>query len=227
MSLRVSTILVGWIFLIPTFSAWAHRPYERVAGTFQRADGTSISVVRHHVDGIIASDPVSIQFRLPEGVEIARTPHVFDAVLRSVPSGTEVYQYRNTWFPVASRVDFFDGYRLTDITSERRLPSAVVHFADHWGAYGVVVACGGILVALYRGLRSMRYRGWPSWIQWMGNAALAVAVYSFGFLVLFNSPVSPLVICGMGLAVWAAVRVWNERATRRVPDNVDENPPMV
>lgn len=214
MSLRVSTVLVGWIFLIPMFSAWAHRPYERVTGTFQRADGTSISVVRHHVDGIFASDPVSIQFRLPEGVEIARTPHVFDAVLRPVPLGIEVYQYKNTWIPFASRVDFFDGYRLADITSERCLRSAVVHFADHWGAYGVVVVFGGILVALYRGLRSMRYRGWPAWIRWMGNATLAGAVYSFGLFVLFNSPVSPGVILGLGLAVWAGVRVRNEREIR-------------
>src|SRR5262245_40650713 len=107
--------------LLSTFPAFAHRPYERGAGTFERADGEVISIVRHYVDGIIAADPVSIQFRLPDGTKLAHTLHVFDAVVRPLGSGVEVYQFRSTWLPVASRVESFDGYELKDITSARQL----------------------------------------------------------------------------------------------------------
>src|ERR1044072_9042576 len=58
----------------PASSAFAHRPYERAVGTFERNDRTTISIVRHYVDGIVAADPVSIQFRLPGGTEVAKTP---------------------------------------------------------------------------------------------------------------------------------------------------------
>jgi hypothetical protein len=141
------------VILIPAFPAFAHRPYERVAGTFQRADGTAISIVRHHVDGIIAADPVSIQFRLPDGTEMAHTPHIFDAVVRPVPSAVEVYQFRTTWLPVASRVDIFDGYELKDITSSRRFTSLLVHFAGHWVAYLIMAGCAVFFASLYFALR--------------------------------------------------------------------------
>jgi hypothetical protein len=119
-------------------------------GTFQRADGTAISIVRHHVDGIIAADPISIQFRLPDGAEVAHTPHIFDAVVRPVKSGVEVYQFRTTWLPIASRVDLFDGYQLKEITSSRRASSLIVHFTGHWVGYVIAggtcsIFCGLIL----------------------------------------------------------------------------------
>ena len=62
------------IFSLSLCQTFAHRPYERAAGTFQRADGTSIAIVRHYVDGILMGDPVSIRFRLPDGLKLPGRP---------------------------------------------------------------------------------------------------------------------------------------------------------
>ncbi len=196
-----------WVFLLAAISAFAHRPYERVAGTFQRADGTAISVVRHHVDGIIAADAVSIQFRLPDGAEIARTPHIFDAVVQPVSSGVEVYQFRTTWLPVASRVDSFDGYELKDITSSRLGRSFRVHFTGHWVGYLVTGGLAAFFVALYFALLSMPKRGRRAALRWLGSAFVGVAGYLLAYDILVFEPVSPFVLGGCGVIVWALIRV--------------------
>ncbi len=86
-------LYAGWVcgLLLPAASAFAHRPYERVAGSFERSDGVSIAIARHYVDGIMGRDPVSIQFRLPNGREIVCTPHTGDAVVRPITGGVEIY----------------------------------------------------------------------------------------------------------------------------------------
>jgi hypothetical protein len=195
------------VILLPAFPAFAHPPYERVSGTFQRVDGTPISIVRHHVDGIIAADPVSIQFRLPDGAGLAHTPHVFDAVVRSVPFGVEIYQFRTTWLPFASRVDSFDGYELKDITSSRRARSFLVHFTGHWVGYLVTGGLAAVFVALYFALRSMPKRGWRAALRWLGFAFVGVAGFLFAYYILVFEPVSPLVLGGCGSIVWALIRV--------------------
>jgi hypothetical protein len=191
-------------FLLPTTSALAHRPYERVAATFQRVDGTTISIVRHHVDGIIAADPVSIQFRLPDGTEVAQTPHIFDAVVRPVASGVEVYQFRTTWLPMASRVNSFDGYELKDITSTRRASSFLVHFTGHWVSYLVAGGFAAFFVTLYFGLRAMPKRGWRGALRWVGFAFMALAGSLYAYDILIFEPVSPFVLAGCG-AISAAL----------------------
>jgi len=194
------------VILLAAFSAFAHQPYERVAGTFQRADGTTISIVGHHVDGIIAADPVSIQFRLPDGTLVARTPHTFDAVVRPVPSAVEVYQFRTTWLPVASRVDTFDGYELKDVSSSRRFTSPLVHFAGHWVAYLVAVALGLFFAGLYLALRAMPKRGWRGVLRWVGFAFVGVAGSLYAYDMLVFEPVSPLVLGACGAIVLVFIR---------------------
>jgi hypothetical protein len=203
---RSSTLLVCLV-LLSTTPALAHRPYERVAGTFQRADGTSISIVRHWVDGILGADPVSIQFRLPDGAEIARTRHIFDAVVQPVGSGVEVYQFRTTWLPVASRVDGFDGYRLTDITSSRRARSIAVHFVGHWVGYLVTGGLAAFLGVLWNALRSMPNRGWRAAFRWVGFAFVGFAGFFFVYDLLVFEAVSPPVLGACGVIVWALVRL--------------------
>ena len=202
---RPFALLICGVLLSAT-SAHAHRPYERLAGTFQRADGTAISIVRHHVDGIIAADPVSIQFRLPDGAEIAHTPHIFDAVVQPVASGVEVYQFRTTWLPVASRIDSFDGYELKDITSSRRARSFLVHFTGHWVGYLVTGGLAASFVALYFALRSMPKRGWRATLRWLGFAFVGVAGFLLAYDILVFEPVSPLVPSGCGVIIWALIR---------------------
>jgi hypothetical protein len=177
--------------LLAATTAFAHRPYERVAGTFQRADGTVISIVRHHVDGIIAADPVSIRFRLPDGTEVMHTPYIFDAIARPVTSGIEIYQFRTTWLPIASRVDLFDGYQLKDITSSRRANSLVVHFAGHWVGYLVAGGFAALFVALYFGLRAMPKRGSRAALRRLGITLVGVAGFFSPTTFLYLSPFHP------------------------------------
>jgi hypothetical protein len=206
MRVRSSYACLVCVILLPSFPAFAHRPYERVSGTFQRADGAAISIVRHHVDGITAADPVSIQFRLPDGVEVAHTQYVFDAVVRPVPSGVEIYQFRTTWLPVASRVESFDGYELKDITSSRRAGSLLVHFAGHWVAYLVKGGFAGFFISLYFGLHAMPKRGWRVVLQWVGFAFVGLAGSLLAYDILVFEPVSPVVLGGCGVIVWALIR---------------------
>lgn len=91
--------------------------------------------MRYYVDGIVIADPVSIQFRLPDGAEIAHTQRASDAVVRRVSDGLEIYQFPHNLLPVAERVDFFDGYKLKDITAGQRLFSLLVHLAEHRTGY--------------------------------------------------------------------------------------------
>jgi hypothetical protein len=156
--------------MLTSWTAFAHRPYDRAAGTFERRDGIAVSIVRHYIDGIFFADPVSIQFRLPDGTNVASTPYVFDAVLRAVPSAVEVYQFPSTWVPIAGRVDRFDGYDLRNITPERRLISPFIHLAGHWVEYLVVFGLGMIFVALYLALRAIPKRGWRVPLRWTGFA---------------------------------------------------------
>lgn len=203
---RPCALLICGVLLAAT-SAFAHRPYERGAGTFQRADGTAITIVRHHADGIIVADPVSIQFRLPDGAEVARTPHIFDAVVKPVASGVEVYQFWNPWIPVASRVGSFDGYELKDITSSRRAGSFLVHFTGHWVDYLVTGGLAAFFMVLYFALRLMPTRGWRGALRRLGFAFVGVAGFLLGYDILVIEPVSPLVLGGCGAIVWAFIRV--------------------
>jgi hypothetical protein len=158
------------------------------------------------VDGIIAADPVSIQFRLPDGTEVARTPHIFDAVVRPVPSAVEIYQFRTTWLPIASRVDTFDGYELKGISSSRRFTSPLVHFAGHWVAYLVAVGLGVFFVGLYFALRALPKRGWRAALRWVGFSFVGVAGFFYAYDMLFLEPISPLVLGGFGAIVWVLIR---------------------
>jgi len=191
-SFLMSMMLMAW-------PAFAHRPYDRAAGRFERRDGTTVSIVRHYVDGIFFADPVSIQFRLPGGTNVAQTPYIFDAVVRAGPSAVEVYQFPSTWVPIAGRVDRFDGYDLRNITPERRLISPFVHLAGHWVEYLVILCLGTIFVALYLALRAIPKRGWRIPMRWTGFALIGFpgSLYAYGILVF--EPVSPLILALVGV----------------------------
>jgi hypothetical protein len=193
--MRLSAYL-SYLILLPAFPALAHPPYERVAGTFSRPDGITISIVRHYVDGIIAADPVSIHFRLPDGTDVAHTPHTFDAITRSVPSGVEIYQFPTTWLPVASRVDKFDGYGLKEITTSKRPASPFVHFADHWLAYLVATGLAAFFTALYSALRIMPRHGWRGVMRTAGLVFVMLAAGLLAYDIMIFEPVSPFVLIG-------------------------------
>jgi hypothetical protein len=214
MGVRIPRGSLVCVILLGAFPALAHRPYENVAGTFQRGDGTVISIVRHRVDGIFFADPVSIQFRLPDGTQLAQTPHIFDAVVRPVPSAVEVYQFRTTWLPIASRVDVFDGYDLKDITANRRLISPLFHFVGHWVAYLVAVGFGMIFAGLYSALRAMpKQSGWAV-LRWFGFALVGAAGCFYAYDILVFEPVSPLILAGCGVIFVALFHFFRKKATR-------------
>lgn len=192
-------MLTAW----PTF---AHRPYDRAAGTFERRDGTAVSIVRHYVDGIFFADPVSIQFRLPDGTNLASTPYVCDVVVRAVPTAIEVYQFPSTWVPIAGRVDRFDGYDLKNITSERRFISPFVHLGGHWVAYLVVVGLAVIFVGSYSALREIPKRGWRVALRWAGFAFVSFVGSLCAYDILVFEPVSPPILALVFAALFGFVR---------------------
>jgi hypothetical protein len=199
------------VLVLLAWPALAHRPYDRPAGTFQREDGTTISIVRHYVDGIMFADPVSIQFRLPNGSNVAETPRIIDAVLRTVPSAVEVYQFPSTLVPIASRVDRFDGHKLHSITTERRLISVFVHLAGHWVAYLAVAGLGVLLVRLYLALRGIPKHGWRLALRWTGLGLVCFAGSLFAYDVLLFEPVSPLILGFAGAVVIGALRFFRRK----------------
>ena len=168
-------------------------------------------IVRHYVDGIVAADPVSIQFRLPDGAAVAHTSHVFDAIVRQTVSGIEVYQFRNILLPVASRVESFDGYDLNDITSSRRLLSLQIHFTGHWVAYLVTIGFAVVLGALYVALQAIPERGWRRRVRLIGLVFVSIAGYFFVYGIVIFSPVSPLVLGGGGAILFAFYRMIRRR----------------
>ncbi len=152
------------------------------------------------------ADPVSIQFRLPDGAEVAQTPLAFDAIVCPVESGVEVYQFWN-WIPVASHVESFDGYVLKDITSSRRFFSILVHFSGHWIAYLVALGLWAFFASFNVALHAIPKQGWCAAVRWVGFAFLGV-VGSFCFYgVLMFGPASPLVLGACFVIVRALVRV--------------------
>jgi hypothetical protein len=214
MDIRQLHIYLTCTFLLASSPAFAHAPYEHAAGTFQRRDGTSISIVRQYRDGIFGADPVSIEFRLSDGTQVAHTPEVFDAVVHRLPSGLEVYQFKTTWLPVASRVQIFDGYALKDITSSRRYVSPFIHFAGHWLGYLVALGFAALFVSLWIGLRRIPRRGWRVPLRWAGLGIVAFAVACYTYVILVFEPISPLVLAGCDLMLGAA-RAFARSRTRQ------------
>lgn len=176
--------------LLMAMPVFAHRSYEHIAGTFPRNDGKIITIVLHYVDGIIASDPVSIQFRLPDGIEVAHTHRANDAIVRYVPSAVEIYQFSSNWLPVADRVNSFDGYVLQDITSSKRTISPLIHFANYWLGYLVTFGIAIFYVSICHRLQTKPQRKWQAVLRWAAFTFLALYAY---YLLMF-APISPLVV---------------------------------
>lgn len=199
-------LILHGVILLRAIPVWAHPPHERVTGTFQRADGTPISIVQRRVDGIFFADPVSVCFRLTNGTELAHTPLVQDAVVRSLPEAVEIYQFQSTWLPVAGRVESFDGYQLTDLTSSRQVSSLFVHFAAHWVAYLVTLGLGLLFLGLHRSLRAIPNRGWRAATRRVGLTVVEIASGLYAYEILFFEPISPLVLVGCGAIGWVGLR---------------------
>lgn len=187
---------LGYIFfvcaiLLMAMPVFAHRPYEHIAGTFQRSDGKTITIVLRYADGIVVSDPVSVQFRLPDGTEVAHTPRArVDAIVKSVPAAVEIYQFPSNWVPVADRVDSFDGYVLLDITSSRRMISPLIHFANYWLGYLVTLGIAIFYVSIWHRLQIKPQQKWQVVLRRI--AFVFLALYACN-LFLFST-ISPLVV---------------------------------
>lgn len=184
---------LAW-FLAEATPVFAHRPYERPVGNFQRDDGASISIARHYEDGILFADPVSILFRLADGTEVAKTSFVADAVLRHIPSGIEIYQFETTSLPIASKVERFDGYALKDITSSRRLISPLIHTADHWLGYLIAIGVGALFIRLGIALRTLPNRFLFVVLKIIGFGFISLAGLLYLYDIFVFEPLSPLVL---------------------------------
>lgn len=199
------TIIFASSLLCAT-QAFAHRPYEVAAGSFTRSDGVTVSAVKHYVDGILGTDPVSVQFRLPDGAVIAQTEHTRDSVVvRDTPLGFEVYRFKTDWIPLASSVQRFDGFMLTDTFSRRTsLFSPLVHTRAHLREYVVVVVLAGVFFGCWLVARAIPKRGWLAVMRVLGFVTIALVFGLFVLLVLFAIPVSPFIVCALGGIVVAA-----------------------
>jgi hypothetical protein len=199
--LTIITVSLFW-----ATQAFAHRPYEVAAGSFTRSDGVTVSAVKHYVDGILGADPVSVQFRLPDGSVIAQTERTRDSVVVCGTSlGIEVYRFQTDWIPFASSVERFDGFSLADASSRRTsLLSALVHTRAHLREYAVVLALVGVFVGCWFAARAIPKRGWLAVIRVFGFVTVALSFSLFVLLVLFAVPVSPFIACAFGGIVVAA-----------------------
>ena len=189
---RLLCTLFGLCLLAPRASA--HRPYEHRIGELRRDDGQTVSIFEFYVDGIIASDPVSIQFRLPDGTNIASTAFTADAVVRQGASMAEVYQFNSFLVPVADRVQRFDGYSLSDgMTGKKRLLSPLFHVSSHWKDYAMSLGAAAFLVTTGYLLTRIPKEGGGRWIRAFGYFGLVVmtAIYLlFTLVFVLMGPVS-------------------------------------
>jgi hypothetical protein len=190
MRFQLKYIFFVCAILLMAMPVFAHRPYEHIAGTFQRSDGKTITIVLRYVDGIVVSDPVSVQFRLPDGIEVAHTPRANDAIVRYVPSAIEIYQFPSNWIPVADRVDSFNGYVLQDITSSRRTISPLIHFANYWLGYLVTLGIALFYVSIWHRLQTKPQRKW----QAVSRVAAFTFLVLYAYYLLMFAPISPLVV---------------------------------
>ena len=187
-------ILAGTVLFAA--QAFAHRPNERPAGNFTRGDGVIVSAVEHYEDGILGSDPVAVQFRLPDGTVIAETVFSTDSVwVRTTPVRVEVYRFPTIWIPVASSVQQFDGYVLTDMTTPRaRRFSLFAHTWAHWRDYGKALGFAALLIIAGVATGAMPRR--PSLVPVRVLAFVAIGFVSllYALEVLFRGSVSPLIL---------------------------------
>jgi hypothetical protein len=191
--------------LLCTTQAFAHPPYEVVAGSFTRSDGVTVSAVEHYVDGILGSDPVSVQFRLPDGTVIIETDGTRDTVVvRRTSGGIAVHSFPSDWIPIAGSVQRFDGFSLTDTSSRRTsLFSPLIHTRAHLREYAVVLAWASIFVVFWLATRAIPKRGWLAVMRVFGFVAVTLAFGLFVLLALFAFPVSPFILCAIGGVVIA------------------------
>lgn len=200
MAMTTRFIMILASSLLCVTQAFAHRPYERVASSFTRNDGVTVSAVEHYVDGILGADPVSVQFRLPDGTLISQTDRTRDSVVvQRTPAGVEVYRFPTDWIPVASSVQQFDGFSLTDTTTPRkRLFSPLIHTRAHWGAYAVVLGLAAVFIACWFVARAIPRRGWLAALRVFGFVTVGLATALYVLLVLLAVPVSPFILCIFG-----------------------------
>jgi len=190
------TIIIASGFICAA-QAFAHRPYEHVASSFTRGDGVTVSAVEHYVDGLFGADPVSVQFRLSDGTVLAQTDRTRDGVVvRSTPVGIEVYRFQTDWIPIASSVQQFDGYSLTDVTTSRkRFFSSLVHTHAHWRAYAIALGFAGLFVAGWLTARAIPKRGWLAALRVFAFVSITLSAGLYALLVLWAAPVSPFILC--------------------------------
>jgi hypothetical protein len=187
-------LLASFVFAFAP-RAVARRPYDRADGSFERKDGKTVFVFKHYVDGIVVADPVSVQFRLADGTEIASTSYTGDGIIFPASTGRRVYQYASSWFPVADRVEDFDGFSLTNVTSlPLELASPIIHLAWYWQAYSISLAISLALFASWKGLEAMPRRSSFKVARVIGYCVVA-PVGGLYFLILLYGPISaPLVL---------------------------------
>ena len=133
-----------WIVLLVLLSqsTFAAEP-ERVAGQFQRDDGTTIHAIEMDMDGVFAFVGIDCWFALPEGKKIREPFAPGSCIVRTGDSGADVYNfpYSSRWFPLANRVLQFDGYQFTQATQTWKYwVSPAVHTAHNFTGYLIALA---------------------------------------------------------------------------------------
>jgi hypothetical protein len=196
MTTKLSLVLASLILPLAS-PALAHRPYEHPAGEVKRRDGTQITIVNCYTDGIIGTDPVSVQFRLPDGTILAKTDPTYDVAIRHPePEIVEVYQFNGTFIPIAHRVQRFDGYALSDVPSTA-LGSALVHTIHNSLAYTITLASAVLLIAIWISARWIPSRGWlaAARVVALGFATIGTVYY---LLVIAMAPLSLPILLALG-----------------------------
>jgi len=194
------------ILMLLAAPAWAEAPY--VAGKFTFSDGVVVTATELEMDGVIARTGVMCWLDLSDGkkVWLTRPKQSLSCVVRTHESMAEIYWYRSDALPIANKVERFDGYTFTDITTPaRRWLSPLIHTGNHWLSY--VVTIGLFIVPLRLGRRILQGSAETGprrflRVVWIVIGSLIAAVYSL-VMTMYSAISPPIFLVLLGLSVLA------------------------
>ena len=204
--MRVSKGLLLAIFAALSLSCRAHAPYEVPHGTFKRSDGVEVRIATHFVDGILFADSGSVVFRLPDNSIITNTTTTRnDLVVRRRTTNVEVWHFPSDWLPVASEVETFDGYTLSDSAKLFLVAmSPLIHISGHTMEYAIATAVWLSFCLAIVALRRSASKLPP--------AVVVALTGALSLLLLLVSSASPVVI---GIAIAVLTVIYRRCGTRR------------
>src|SRR3954466_7201182 len=117
MTLRPSLMLMSALCVVRRVEA--HPPYEHPVGSVVDAAGGRLELVKRYTDGILFTDPSSIQIRDSTGNVLAETPGSRDTIITRLAGRYYVYEYDTPLSVFPTRAWAIDNGRLVSSPRSR------------------------------------------------------------------------------------------------------------